>query len=277
MADYPADADLIELGTKTPLGPYLREMWGRREFAIVVPANDIRAQNMDTALGQLWHLLNPLMLIGVYYVIFGVILKTNRGVDNFLGFLVVGILIFQLTQRAVQEAAASIRRNESLIRSIQFPRSLLPVSAVTGQTIAFVPSLVVLLGFMLITGEIPTWKWLTLPVILLGQALFGVGAAFIIARIGFAVTDIQQILPHLFRLLLYMSGVIFSVEVFITNTTMQNLFALNPMYDIITVARWSLMDLPTPTACVVGLIVWATLLPLTGLLYFRAGEHRYGA
>ncbi|HIG25025.1 MAG TPA: ABC transporter permease [Acidimicrobiia bacterium] len=277
MADNPADADLIELGTKTPLGPYLKEMWDRREFAIVVPANDIRAQNMDTFLGQLWHLLNPLMLIGVYYIIFGVVLKTSRGVENFLGFLVVGILIFQLSQRAIQEAAASIRRNESLIRSIQFPRSLLPVSAVTGQTIAFIPSLVVLLSFVLITGERPTLRWLLLPIILLGQALFGVGASFIIARIGFAVTDIQQILPHLFRLLFYMSGVIFSVEVFITNTTMQNLFALNPMYDIITAARWALMGLPLPVACVVGLVLWALLLPIAGLLFFRAREHRYGA
>jgi teichoic acid transport system permease protein len=277
MADNPADADLIDLSHTTPLISYLQEIWVRREFAIVVPINDMRAQNMDTALGQLWHLMNPIMLISVYYVIFGVVLDTTRGVDNFLGFLVIGVLLFQLTQRVIQESAASIRRNEFLIRSIRFPRALLPISAVVGQTVAFLPSLLVLFIFVLATGETFSPRWLLLPLVLIAQASFGLGAAFIIARIGFAVGDVQQILPHLFRLLFYMSGVLFSVDAFITSTAMQRLFALNPMYDIITVARWSLMDLAVPKESIIGLVLWALVLPVVGLLYFRANEHRYGA
>jgi len=74
-----------------------------------------------------------------------------------------------------------------------------------------------------------------------------------------------------------MSGVLFSVDAFITSTAMQRLFALNPMYDIITVARWSLMDLAVPKESIIGLVLWALVLPVVGLLYFRANEHRYGA
>ena len=69
---------LQRLGSEESLGQYLSDIWERREFAVVVPANDLRAQNMDTALGQLWHILNPAALIAIYWLIFGVLL----GVDG---------------------------------------------------------------------------------------------------------------------------------------------------------------------------------------------------
>ena len=277
MSESAAGDDLIELGGAVPLGLYLSELWDRREFAIVVPANDIRAQNMDTALGQLWHLVNPLMLVGVYYLIFGVVLEADRGVQNYLAFLVCGILLFQLTQRVVQDSAAAINRNEGLIRSLQFPRALLPVSAVVGQTLAFLPALLVLLVVTVATGELPTWRWLVLPGVLALQCLIGLGAAFITARVGFALRDIEQILPHLFRLVFYLSGVLFAVEAFVSRPLYQHLFALNPLYDVISVARWCLLGRDVSGYVITGLLAWAVLLPVGGLLFFRAAEHRYGS
>ena len=155
------------------LKAYVKDVWHRRHFAVVVPANDIRAQNMDTFFGQLWHLFNPALLIGVYYVIFGVILDANRGVENFIGFLVVGVIIFNLSQRSLQDAAISLRRNQSLIRSIQFPRALLPISSIVGQTVAFFPSFIVMLGFLLVTGENPSIRWFViLPIRLVLQQVW---------------------------------------------------------------------------------------------------------
>ncbi|MEM9610532.1 MAG: ABC transporter permease [Actinomycetota bacterium] len=270
------DDDLIELGGTIPLGLYLRELWQRREFAIVVPANDVRAQNMDTVLGQAWHLVNPIFLVGVYYVIFGVILSADRGVANYLAFLVVGVLLFQLTQRVVQDSAMTIQRNEGLIRTLQFPRALLPVSALVGQTIAFIPALVVLFGLLLVTGEWPRLTWLLLPAVLVAQSLIGLGGAFVVSRLGFVVRDVQQILPHLFRLLFYMSGVLFVVDEFVEDEFFQRLFALNPMYDVITVARWSLLGTSLPAEVLIGTVLWALVLPISGLLFFRAGERHYG-
>ena len=94
---------------------------------------------------------------------------------------------------------------------------------------------------------------------------------------GNAVRDLAQILPHLFRLLFYMSGVLFSVEVFVENETIVRLFALNPVYDVVTIARWSLLSLDANSWTLLGACIWAVLLPFAGLLYFRAAEHRYGA
>ena len=268
---------LIDLTAPPSTLAYLREAWRRREFAIVVPAQDLRAQNMDTALGQLWHLLNPALLVGVYFLIFGVVLETHRGVDNFLGFLIVGVVLFHLTQRVVQEAAISISQNLGLIRSIQFPRILLPAATVNGQTAAFLPALGLALVAVLASGERPSLRWLVLPVVLAAQFLFNFGAALLVATVGAKVTDLRQILPHLFRFLFYGSGVIFSVEAFVASPAWRQAFALNPIYDAITCARWCLLNETVDASVVWGLMVWCVAMPAVGFVVFHRSERRLGA
>ena len=268
---------LLDLTAAPSSAEYLREAWRRREFAVVVPAQDLRAQNMDTAMGQLWHLLNPALLVGVYFFIFGVVLDTRRGVDNFLGFLIVGIVLFHLTQRVVQDAAVCITRNMGLLRSIQFPRILLPVATVNGQTFAFLPALGVALLALLATGERPTLRWLLLVVVLVAVYVFNLGTALLVARIGASVRDLQRLLPHLLRLLFYASGVIFSVEAFVTSEAWRQAFAINPLYDLITCARWCLLGTDVSSSVVVGLIVWCAVLPVVGFAAFRGAERSFGS
>jgi len=267
----------MDLGAVPSSTAYLREAWRRREFAVVVPIQDLRAQNMDTAMGQLWHLLNPALLVGVYFFIFGVVLDTRRGVDNFLGFLIVGIVLFHLTQRVIQDAAVCITRNMGLLRSIQFPRILLPVATVNGQTFAFLPALGVALLALLATGERPTLRWLLLIAVLAAVYVFNLGAALLVARIGASVRDLQRLLPHLMRLLFYASGVIFSVEAFITSDAWRRAFAVNPVYDLITCARWCLLGTDVGSPVVVGMVVWCVLLPVVGFLAFRGAERSFGS
>ena len=268
---------LMDLGAVPSSTAYLREAWRRREFAVVVPIQDLRAQNMDTAMGQLWHLLNPALLVGVYFFIFGVVLDTRRGVENFLGFLIVGIVLFHLTQRVIQDAAVCITRNMGLLRSIQFPRILLPVATLNGQTFAFLPALGVALLALLATGERPTLRWLLLIAVLAAVYMFNLGAALLVARIGASVRDLQRLLPHLMRLLFYASGVIFSVEAFITSEAWRRAFAVNPVYDLITCARWCLLGTDVSSSVVAGLLAWCLLLPVVGFLAFRGAERSFGS
>ena len=269
--------ELFDLTQPPSSAAYLREAWRRRDFAVQVPVQDLRAQNMGTALGQLWHLANPALLVGVYFLIFGVVIDTSRGVENFLGFLIVGVVLFHLTQRVVQDAAVCITRNLGLIRSVQFPRILLPVAALNGQTAAFVPALALALLAVVATGERPSLRWLALVGVLAAQFVFNLGAALLVARIGANVTDLRQLLPHVFRLLFYASGVIFSVDAFVTSEAWRRAFALNPIYDVITCARWCLLGEPVDGWVVVGLAAWCLALPVVGFAVFRRSDQRLGA
>ena len=269
-------SDFIELGRVPKISQYLRDLWDRREFAFIVPYHDLRAQKINTLIGQFWHLLNPIMTFLVYYIIFGVIIDLTRGdIENFVGFLSIGVLVFTMMSRVMTDSLRAIENNAGLIRSVDFPRALLPISEANGQMMAFVPALFVLFGAMVFTGETPSFKWLLVFPGLVLCYLINVGVGLLMARAGFAVRDLQQIMQHVIRLLFYASGVIFVPSFFITNETVLSLFALNPYYDALAFMRWALMDIEMPTEAFVMLLVYSVLLPIVGLFVFMRAEHKY--
>jgi teichoic acid transport system permease protein len=101
---------LVQPGSHGSVRVYLRRLWERREYAWHVPRSDLRSQQMNTVLGNAWHLLNPILSIAVYYVIFGLVLQTDRGVTNFIAFLAVGVFVFQFTQKSTTSGSNSIVR-----------------------------------------------------------------------------------------------------------------------------------------------------------------------
>lgn len=267
---------LIQLGQRPTLRSYVREVWARRDFAIHVPLHDIRVQNIDTVLGQFWQILNPAMMVLIYYLIFGLLLEINRGIDNYPAFLVIGILLYNLVNRVVMDATRVIDRDRGLIRSLQFPRALLPLSVVMVHLLAFFPSLAILAITMIATGEYPTWRWLAFPAIFAAFVLVMAGLAAAFARLGEAFRDLNQIMQHVFRILFYVSGCLFAADGFVDDTSLLWLFSLNPIYDAIALSRWSLMSYPAATSDLIGMIVWTLVMPVVGLVYFARAEHTYG-
>ena len=160
---------------------------------------------------------------------------------------------------------------------MQFPRILLPISTVNGQTVAFMPALALVMAAVLLTGERPAMRWLALTAVMAAQFSFNLGAAFVIARIGAAMRDTRELLPHLFRLLFYGSGVIFSVDAFVDSPAWRMAFTVNPLYDLITCARWCLLGTPVALHVVLATVVWSISLPVAGFVLFRRSELRFGA
>lgn len=276
-ADTTTPDGLVRLGGKESVRSYLRELWGRRQYATVVPLGDLRAQNMDTVLGNVWHLLNPLFLIGVYYLLFEVILDISRGgVENFITFLTVGIIGFHWTQKTVIAGAGAVVGNEGLIRSIRFPRAILPISTVVGQTLAFLPGVGVMVLVALATGEPPRLTWFYLIPIFVLQAVFNLGACFVAARMTDMFRDFQNVLPYVFRLLFYMSGVLYPVGAFIDDGLLQRLFNANPMYAFISLVRGPILGSPMYDGMWLSAVSWTVGLLIAGFLFFRAGEGGYG-
>jgi teichoic acid transport system permease protein len=267
---------LTRLGAKVPLGPYLREIWARREFATAVPLGELRAQNMDTVLGNLWHLLNPLLLVAVYYLIFGVLLDTDRGVDNFLTFLTVGVFTFHYSRKSVLAGSRSLVSNEGLIRSIKFPRAILPIATVIGETVAYLPALALMLVVAVATGVEPRLSWLVLVPVLFVQGLFNLGLVFVVARVTTAFRDVQNLLPFVFRLLFYVSGILYLVDRFVDDPLVLTVFRLNPFYAFPTLNRFAVLGMVAEPLVWVSALAWTSVLFVSGFVFFRAGEQEYG-
>jgi len=258
------------------LGPYLRELWDRRSYVGHVSMNELRHRQITNVLGSFWHLLNPMLSIAVYFVVFGVILQSDRGVDDFLLFLTIGLFVFQFGQKSTTDGSRSVVNNKGLIKAVRFPRILLPISSTVTEALASIPTFAVAYVVAIISGAAFTWTWLLLPAVVGFMAFFNLGTAMIAARLTTHFADTTQILPFLFRLLLYVSGVIFSVDDYIEDNPLADfLFLLNPYYCFITLARWTIMggDLRLDLLC--SAVVWTVVVLVGGFLWFRAAEERY--
>ena len=277
IPDQAGSDGLFAVGQPVPLRTYLRDLWRRRDYLLRVPLEDLRVQNAHTLLGNLWLLLNPMLQVAVYLLVFGVLIDLDRGVDDYLAFLTVGVFVFHQAQRTVSAGARSVVANVGLIRALRFPRAALPVGSTIAQLISFAPVLVVMLVVTVGHGHLPTTRWLALPGLVVLLTAFGLGAGLLAARANHTYRDFENLLPFLFRLLFYLSGILYSVDRLVENATLRALFALDPLYCLVTVWRWALLDSEVVGLVWLGAVVWPVVTLVVGFVAFRSREATYGS
>src|ERR1700727_2160628 len=203
---------LKQTAVRPPLRQYAAELWQRRHFISGFATARNVAMYTEARLGQLWQVLTPLLNAAVYYLIFGLILGTNRGVPNFLAFLITGIFVFNFTQRAFITTARVMLDSLPLIRALPFPRACLPIGYVLIELEQLLVSMVVLAAIVLGTREALTWYWLLAIPALLLQAVFNIGMGLFLARLGSGADDFSQLMPFIVRAWMYASGVMYSIS-----------------------------------------------------------------
>lgn len=289
---------LLPLGGRPRWRDYLRAIWARREFTYNLAAGQLRGQNLDTLLGNFWQLINPILLIGVYYLVFGVLFGLDGSGDdadetisairdlrpaNYIGFLAVGVFVYSYLQRCVTGGSSAIVGNLGLIRSLQFPRAVLPASTVIKEVLGFGSSLVVMAAVMVFTGEGVTFSWLLFPVVFVLMTMFAFGGALITARLTEAVRDVRNLLPFVFRLLFYVSGILYDITRFTSNrpnlAALEWLFLFNPFYVYVSLVREVVMVTSThstPGLLWLAAVAWSLLALVGGMSYFIGAEKKYG-
>lgn len=265
---------------RPPLGRYLSDLWQRRSFIWTLSSSESYAKNEDNRLGQVWAVLNPALLILSYYAIFGLLLGTDRGVDNFVGFLAIGVVMFSFTSSVVTRGSKAITGRLSLVRALHFPRAILPISVALTEFIAALPAFALLFVLMFATGETPSLSWLLFPVAVLLQGVALLGIAFICARLVNMSRDLGNLIPVIVRLLRYCSGVFFPVVHYAQNLppAFQDLVVYQPFALMLSLGRQSLLGADNPLALNDWLMMagWAVGLTVVGLVIFWWDEARYG-
>jgi teichoic acid transport system permease protein len=212
LAEYALQHGLRPSAQRPGIWGYLGQLWQRRHFMTAYATARNIAMYTEAKLGQLWQILTPLLNAGVYFLIFGLLLHIDRGIPNYLAFLVTGVFVFNFTQRAFISTSSVMTESLPLIRALQFPRASLPLAYVMIELQQMLLSIVVLAVIVLCTGEPLTWYWLlVIPAVLL-QTVFNAGVGLLVARLGSQVNDFSQLLPFLMRTWLYVSGVLYSIS-----------------------------------------------------------------
>jgi teichoic acid transport system permease protein len=241
LAEMAAQYGLRPSAERPPVVRYIQNLWQRRHFIMAFATARNVAMYTEARLGQVWQVLTPLLNAGVYYLIFGVLLKISRGIPNYLDFLVTGVFVFNFTQRAFISTSTVITESLPLIRALRFPRAALPLAYVIIELQQMMLSMLVLAVILLATGEPLTWYWLLAIPALLLQTIFTVGVGLAVARLGSNVNDFSQLLPFLMRTWLYVSGVLFNIATLDIARKYVAILQINPAAIYITLIREALL------------------------------------
>ncbi len=253
----------------------LSEIWRYRELLYLMLWRDIKARYKQTYLGAFWAIFRPFVSMVLFTVIFGHLARIKSGSDvPYPLFVFTGVLVWTYFSSTVTSGAASVGSNAAILAKIYFPRLYAPLAAVTAPLVDFLLSLTIIFGLFAWFGRAPSWHIVFLPCVLLLAMSIGFGISLWLSSASIRYRDIQFALPFVVQIWIYVTPVIYPVS--FVPSSYRWLLDLNPATAVAEGARWSLLGAPFPAGwAVVGSVVTATALLLTGLLYFRRAERTF--
>lgn len=262
----------------------LQELWNYRELIRNMVGRDLKARYKNSVLGYIWSLLNPLLMMLIFWLVFSLLLTND--IKMFPVFLIVALLPWNFAVTAVSGGMRSILDNSNLVKKVYFPREILPITVVLSNLVNYVFALPVM---FLVMGAVQwytlgrlnfSWTFAFLPVIIIIQTIFLIGMALLLSTVAVFFRDTTHIIDILIQLWIFLTPVFFSLEQIATPTQAKMVRWLNPMASIVDFYRDILYGQTKNLIPVPGLPaldgVFRTLL--TALVILALGSfvfHRY--
>ena len=255
-----------------PLRRYWKSLWSRRTFIAEYSRSELREQHFDSVFGQLWLVLNPLLLSAVYYLLIVIIQGSSDGTRY--AHLTATLFLFYLIANSLTGGVKSITAGQRLILNTAFPRIMLPVSAVVIAIFKFLPTLVVFLVIRTVVGLPFSWQMLWAIPVLMITVLLALGLAITISCINVYFRDIASFLPYLTRTLLYLSPILYEASALKPNIRALEVF--NPLFPILDSWSRALVHGQAPQASsILQGLAWAVGIFLIGTYFFLSREREF--
>lgn len=222
----------------------LRELWRYRWLIRNLVVSEVKARYKNSVLGFVWSLLNPIAMMLVFTVIFGV-LWPNQQIEKFPIFLLCGLLPWNFFSASVTSSMTSIVAHGNLVKKVYFPREVLPIAAVLAQLVNFLLAFLVLFVALVVFGSnFSPWLWL-LPVIILIQTAFTVGMGLFLSTLHVFYRDTQMVMEVVMLAWFFLTPIFYTVSQLpasyplwgITLDVHRLFYILNPMASLINVYR----------------------------------------
>jgi teichoic acid transport system permease protein len=254
------------------LGKYWKSLWSRRTFISEYSKSELREQHFDSVFGQLWLVLNPLLLSGVYFILIIIIGGTTD--SSRYVHLTASLFLFYLVANSLTGGVKSITAGQRLILNTAFPRIMLPISAVVIAIFKFIPTLIVFLVIKAIVGSTFSIEMLWAIPVLLITVFLALGLAITISCINVYFRDIASFLPYLTRTLLYLSPILYTASAL--NPNLKALEIVNPLFPILDSWSGALVqgEVPQAASMLQGL-AWATGIFFIGTYFFLSREREF--
>lgn len=249
----------------------LRELWQYRELLFFLIKRDVQVRYRQTALGVGWAVLQPLLTMAIFSVVFGRLANLPSDGLPYPIFSFAALLPWQLFSGALTRAGTSLVSSSNLLTKVYFPRLIIPISAVAAGLVDFAIAFVVLIVLMLFYGITPGVAVIWIPVLVLFALAAALAVGLWLSALNVKYRDVQHLIPFMVMAWMYASPVAYSANL-IPAGKWRVLYALNPMAGVIQGFRWALAGgrAPDPSIFISAAVV--VVLLLGGLFYFRRME-----
>jgi ABC-type polysaccharide/polyol phosphate export permease len=215
----------------------LKDLFAYRELLIGLTRKEIKVKYKNSLLGFLWSMINPLMMLVVFYVAFGIIfrLRAAGGINFYAFFLMAGILPWNLFSTALMTSTGSVVANADLVKKVYFPREVLPLSYLGSASFHFILQEMVLIVFLL-AFRIPLTPWIfAFPLLLLLQIIFLSGLSMLLSAVNVFFRDVMHFTEIFLLAWFWMTPIIYPVALIQDNMPAWavRIYLLNPMAHII--------------------------------------------
>ncbi len=248
-----------------------RELWQYRELLYFLIKRDVQVRYRQTALGVGWAVLQPLLTMAIFSVVFGRLANLPSDGLPYPIFSFAALLPWQLFSGALTRAGTSLVSSSNLLTKVYFPRLIIPISAVAAGLVDFAIAIVVLIVLMLFYGITPGAAVVWIPVLVLFALAAALAVGLWLSALNVKYRDVQHLIPFLVMAWMYASPVAYSANL-IPAGKWRLLYALNPMAGVIQGFRWALAGGKAPDASIFVSVAVVVVLLFGGLFYFRRME-----
>ncbi|HEX6964906.1 MAG TPA: ABC transporter permease [Gemmatimonadaceae bacterium] len=250
----------------------LHEIWAYRELFFFLVWRDIKVRYAQTVLGALWAVLQPVLTMLVFTVIFGLFAKIPSDGIPYPVFALSALVPWSFFSTALTTSSGSLVNNPELISKIYFPRLVIPMAPVLAALLDFVIAFAVLLVVMAFFGVAPHASAIAfVPMFLLLIVMTATGTGCWLSALNIQYRDVKQITPLLVQIWMYASPIIYPLSMI--PERFRPIYALNPMVGVIAGFRAVLVGSGDVPWEMVGIsLAVALVLLVTGALYFRRTE-----
>jgi lipopolysaccharide transport system permease protein/teichoic acid transport system permease protein len=204
----------------------IADLTSRRRLIRFLVGADLKRTHADTAFGQLWWMLDPLLQMVVYFVFVTIIFE--RKTPDYPLFLFAAILPWKWFSTTINDTATSVTVRQSLIRQVQFPKIVLPTSAVVAGTVSFALGLSALaVIYLFYLHRLSAWV-LLIPLVAAVQFLFTLALGVLVAAVNAFFRDVQNVIRHVIRLWFYLSPALYTLDDLDVPQPLATLLRLNP-------------------------------------------------
>jgi len=245
-----------------------------RELLYFLTWRDVKVRYKQAAIGMAWAVLQPVLTMVVFSIIFGRLAGLPSDGVPYPIFTFAALLPWNYFAQAVSRSGTSLVSNAGLISKVYFPRLIVPLSAALAPLVDFAVAFLILVGLMIWYGVAPTWGVVALPLFILLALATAVAVCLFLSALNVQYRDVGHALPFVMQFWMFASPVVYSVDLIPAKWRL--LYSLNPMVGVIEGFRWALLGKAQPDWSAMGLsAVVVGVLLVGGAVYFRRMERTF--